>query len=372
MINVADVTALAGLRVVSMAEQYPGPLCTLTLSDLGADVIQVERPGMGDPSRYLKTFYECLNRGKRSIALDVRQTDQRETLLSLLKDADVFLEGFRPGKLAKLGLGYDDVAAINPGIIYVSISGFGQDGPYRNRPAHDLSFIGAAGILAERLDGRVTGDMPSLALADTMAGLYATIGVLTALVGRGKTGRGSYVDIGMLDAVLALQAGFFALDAAEREAKPMADPGYQLYEAADGKWLTTSIANEDPNWDQLCRDVGLPEFAGLTRSDRIARRAELTGRIAAQIARHPRAHWEEIFEASGQMWGPANREEDLALDPQIAARGMIQQITRADGASHPVMRQPIRFSAWRNAPLTRAPALDEHRGQGFPQRRDDD
>lgn len=367
----ADAQALSGLRVVSMAEQYPGPLCTMTLSDLGADVIQVERPGIGDPSRYLKSFYECLNRGKRSVALDLRQADQKDTLLALLRDADVFLEGYRPGKLEKLGLGYDEVTAINPGIIYVSISGYGQDGPYRMRPAHDLSCAGAGGILAQYMDGTVTGAMPALALADAMAGLYATIGVLTGLAARNRTGLGTYVDIGMLDSVLALQTGFFALTQAEREAKPMEDPGYELYEAADGKWLTTSIANENPFWDQLCRDVGLPELAGLARPERLARRAELTQKIGAQIARHPRAYWEEIFEASGQMWGPAHAVEDLPGDPQIAARGLFETITRADGVSHAVMRQPIRFSAWANAPLLRAPVLDENRGEGFAGRQND-
>ncbi len=143
--NQHDALALSGLRVLSMAEQYPGPFCTMILSDMGADVIQVERPKIGDPSRFLKSFYESLNRGKRSIALDIRNSVDKDRLIDLVKDSDVFLEGFRPGKLAKHGLGYEELRAINPQLIYVSISGFGQDGPYRDRPAHDITFQGIGG-----------------------------------------------------------------------------------------------------------------------------------------------------------------------------------------------------------------------------------
>ncbi|MEO1292804.1 MAG: CaiB/BaiF CoA-transferase family protein, partial [Pseudomonadota bacterium] len=186
---------LAGLKVVSMAEQYPGPFCTMMLSDFGADVIQVERPGTGDPSRFMASFYEALNRGKRSRALDARKPDDRDALLALLDQADVFLEGFRPGKLAKFGLGWEDLSARNPQLIYCSISGFGQTGPYRDRPAHDITYQGVGGALDERIDGSVTGAPPGFLLGDTTAALYATIGILTALQGRERTGMGTFIDV---------------------------------------------------------------------------------------------------------------------------------------------------------------------------------
>ncbi|MGK7756059.1 CaiB/BaiF CoA transferase family protein [Roseovarius sp. C03] len=356
--------ALEGLKIVSMAEQYPGPFCTLMLSDMGTDVIQVERPG-GDPSRFLPSFYEGLNRNKRSVSLDARQPEQKAELLALIEQADVFLEGFRPGKLAKLDLGYDDLKAVNPRLIYVSISGFGQYGPYRMRPAHDLTFQGIGGALGERISGAVDGQPPAVLLGDSVSALYAVTGILSALLARERTGHGTYVDIAMSDAVLALQTPFIAAGAAEDATLPQCDPGYALYETADGRWLTTSVAHEDDFWDRLCRDVGLEEGVGLTRPERVARRDKLVGKIGARIREKPFAHWEAVFEASGQMWGPALRREELAEDPQFRARGLFDEVTRRDGTVQQVLRQPVKFSAYDNAPLRRAPGVGEQRGEGF-------
>jgi crotonobetainyl-CoA:carnitine CoA-transferase CaiB-like acyl-CoA transferase len=356
--------ALEGIRIVSMAEQYPGPFCTLTLSDMGADVIQVERPS-GDPSRFLPSFYEALNRNKRSVALDVRDPEQKAVFLELVAKADVFIEGFRPGKLTKLGLGYEDLAAINPLLIYASVSGYGQNGPYKMRPAHDLSFQGLGGALDERISGAVTGIPPALLLADTMSALYCAIGILSALVARDRTGQGTYIDIAMSDAVLALQTSLIAADEAEDAALPQRDPGYDLFETSDGKWLTTSIAHEDAYWDQLCRDIDLPEGIGLKRPERVARRKELVGKIAKQIQQKPLTHWENLFEASGQMWGPALKRYELADDPQFQARNLFAEHMRENGARQLVLRQPIKFSAYENTALRSAPKVGEHQGEGF-------
>lgn len=356
--------ALDGMRIVSMAEQYPGPFCTLTLSDMGADVIQVERPG-GDPSRFLPSFYEALNRNKRSVALDAGEPEQKAALLDLIARADVFIEGFRPGKLARLGLGYDDLRALNPRLVYASVSGFGQTGPYRMRPAHDLTFQGHAGALGERIEGAVTGLPPAALLGDTMSALYTAVGILSALVARDRTGQGTYIDIAMSEAVLALQTSFVAADAAEDAAMPQRDPGYGVYQTADGRWLTTSIAHENAYWDRLCRDVGVDEGIGLTRSERVARRDELVGKIAARIRQKPFAHWEALFEAAQQMWGPALRRPELAADPQFRARAVFADLTRADGKSQQVLRQPFKFSAYDNAPLRPAPKVGEHTGETF-------
>lgn len=360
--------ALAGLRVVSMAEQYPGPFCTMLLSDLGAEVIQVERPGTGDPARFLSAFYESVNRGKRSVALDIRQPESKARLLELLAEADVFLEGFRPGKLAKQGLAYEDVRALNPGIVYCSISGYGQTGPYRDRPGHDLSYQGVGGALAERLDGQVHGLPPSLLLGDTASALYAAIGILGALLGRERTGQGTYIDISMTDTVMAAMTVFVGMLGQETAAPPQAEPAYDLFECADGRFLTLSVAHEDTYWARLCADLGIMDVAGLARRERVAQRTVLHARIAGAIAAQPFAHWEAVFGASGQMWGPANRIADLPDDPQIRARGLMQRLTRADGVAQWVLRQPIRFSAYENAPLTPAPGLGEHDGKGFVSR----
>ncbi|RJL05525.1 CoA transferase [Paracoccus aestuarii] len=365
--NPADLKpgALKGLKVVSMAEQYPGPFCTLILSDMGADVIQVERPETGDPSRFLASFYESLNRNKRSVAVDARVPEQKEALLDLIREADVFLEGFRPGKLAKLGLGYEALAAINPRLIYASISGFGQTGPYRMRPAHDLSFSGLGGALDERIRGDVQGRPPALLLGDATAGLYAVIGVLAALHGRQSSGEGSHIDIAMSDAVMSLQLPFIGTDRTDQGAVPQADPGYGLYETADGRWLTTSIAHEDAYWDMLCRDTGVTAGIGLKRAERVARHDEMVAQIGAKIREKPFSHWEEVFEASGQMWGPALTREGLVDDPHLAARGLFGKLTRQDGAQQSVLRQPVKFSAYDNVALSPAPQVGQHDGEGF-------
>jgi len=357
--------ALAGLKVVSMAEQYPGPFCTMILTDMGADVIQVERPGGGDPSRFLKSFYESLNRGKRSIALDIRDREERERLLELIASADVFLEGFRPGKLAAYGLGHDDLARLNPRLIYCSISGYGQTGPYRDRPAHDLTIQGVAGALHERVVGDVSGLPPATLLGDGAAALFAVIGVLSALAARNRTGRGTFVDVSMADSVLAMQTPFIASAGEDGPAPPQAEPAYDVFRCADGRFLSLSIAHEDAYWSRLCDDLGLRDIARLSRPERVSRRRELQRRIAGEIARFPFAHWSSRFEASGQMWGPVHALKDLGDDPQIAARGLIETLERADGTTQPAVRQPIRFSAYANAPLRRAPELDEHAGARF-------
>jgi len=356
--------ALDGIKIVSMAEQYPGPFCTLALSDMGADVIQVERPS-GDPSRFLPSFYEALNRNKRSVALDAREPEQKAALLELIAQADVFIEGFRPGKLSKLGLGYDDLSSVNSRLIYASISGFGQSGPNKMRPAHDITFQGHAGALDERITGAVTGEPPTALLGDTMSALYTVVGILSALLARERAGQGTFIDIALSDTVLALQTSFIAADDIEKTALPQKDPGYALYETADGRWLTTSIAHEDDYWDRLCLDVGLAEGVGLTRPERVPRREELVGKIAVLIGKRPFAHWAALFEASGQMWGPALTRAELADDPQFQARELFDEIVRADGNRQQVLRLPIKFSAYDHAPLRAAPKVGEHNGEDF-------
>jgi len=357
---------LHGLRVVSMAEQYPGPFCTAILSDLGADVIQVERPGAGDPARLFAPLFEVLNRGKRSVALDAAQEADHAALLELIDSADVFLEGFRPGKVAKFGLDWETLSARNPRLIYCSISGYGQNGPYRDRPAHDLSYQGVGGALDDRLKGDVTGAPPGILLGDTTSALYATIGILAALRGREQSGEGTYLDVAMSDTVVAAQTPFVALaQDPDPPAPPQAEPAFSMFECADGTWLTLSIAHEDSYWARLMHSLGHPEHASLRRPARTARYAELHGIIATAIRRRPRAEWAAIFDESDQMWGPANLLKDVPQDPHVVARGLLKRLTRADGTEQWVGVQPIKFSAYENRPLTRAPRLGEHQDAKF-------
>ncbi|HEY1973596.1 MAG TPA: CaiB/BaiF CoA-transferase family protein, partial [Pseudonocardia sp.] len=199
---------LAGYRVLSLAEQYPGPFATLLLSDLGADVVQLERPDGGDPARRYPAFHAALNRGKRSIALDLKQAEGLATARALIAHVDVLLEGFRPGVMHRLGLGPATLTATNPGLVYVSGSGFGQSGPYRDRPAHDLSYQAMTGLL----DPVTAPDqLPILSLADLAAGLFAAIAALTGLAGRaGNGGRGGVYDVSMFDTLVSLMTTHLA------------------------------------------------------------------------------------------------------------------------------------------------------------------
>lgn len=355
-------TILGGLKVISMAEQFPGPYATMLLADMGAEVILVERPGFGDPSRFLPPFFEALNRGKKAVALDIKQPDDHARFLTLIADADIFLEGFRPGKLAKAGLGYADLSAINPRLIYASISGYGQDGPYRDRPGHDLSYQGVGGALFEHLHGGINAPPSSLLLGDLGSAMFATIGVLAALEARHRTGRGTYIDVAMADSVAALMTAPIALAAngAADIAGPSAEPAYDIFRCNDGRWLTLSIAHEDDVWARLMTTLGMPEFAKLCRHERTPRRSELKAAIAARIAKDDYPFWEQKLEAADQMFGPALDRTDVATDPHMAARGMFAMLDRADGSQQLVVRQPIKFADFANADLSASPAVGQH------------
>jgi crotonobetainyl-CoA:carnitine CoA-transferase CaiB-like acyl-CoA transferase len=355
----AGQTVLAGLKIVSMAEQFPGPYATMLLADMGAEVVIVERPGMGDPSRFLPPFFEGLNRGKRAVALNIKDERDFAALIALIAEADIFLEGFRPGKLANAGLGYEALSAINPRLIYASISGYGQDGPYRDRPGHDLSYQGVGGALFETLNAENTGQPLSLLLGDLGSAMFATIGVLAALEARHRTGRGTYIDVAMADTVAAMMTApiVMALNGGAALEGPAAEPAYDVYQCADGRWLTFSIAHEDDCWQRLTVALDLPEYQALRRFERTPKRAEIKAAIANRIATKSYAEWEPILEAHDQMFGPAHDRAEVINDPHLQSRGIFETLRRADNSEQIVVRQPLKFSGFDNAPLTPSPAI---------------
>lgn len=355
-------TILDGLKVVSMAEQFPGPYATMLLADMGAEVILVERPGFGDPSRFLPPFFEALNRGKKAVALDIKKPEDLAQFQALISEADIFLEGFRPGKLAKAGLGYDDLAAINPRLIYASISGYGQNGPYRDRAGHDLSYQGVGGALFESLRAEHDAPPSSLLLGDVSSAMFATIGVLAALEARHRTGRGTYIDIAMADSVASLMTAHITLAAngAGDLAGPAAEPAYDVFQCADGRWLTLSIAHEDDVWGRLMGVLQLPQWANTSRDSRTKQRPMMKAAIAGVIAEKDYSTWVALLEGADQMFGPALDRGEVASDPQMVARNMFTTITRANGEQQLVVRQPIKFAGFENAPLSPSPKVGQH------------
>ncbi|HTK62543.1 MAG TPA: CaiB/BaiF CoA-transferase family protein [Pseudonocardia sp.] len=385
---------LAGYRVLSLAEQYPGPFATLLLSDLGADVVQVERPGGGDPARRYPAFHAALNRGKRSAAIDLKHPDGVAAVRALAARADVLLEGFRPGVMDRLGLGAQQLTGGNPGLVYVSVSGFGQTGPYRDRPAHDLSYQAMTGLLdigvleagrrdtgpldagpldtgppdagpldtgpldAGPLDAAALPDaLPVLSLADLTSGLFAAIAALTGLAGRaGNGGRGGHYDVSMFDSLVSLMTTHLVPAANSAASETLGDdPGYGCYPTGDGRWLSLSIAFEDHFWHALCGVLDLPGYATLGGATRVERRAELRAAIAGALGSRPLAEWETELAAAGVPFGAVRTPAELLGDPHLRARGML---TRVSEEIH--LRQPLVIDGHAPGPRTGCPGLGEH------------
>lgn len=354
---------LDGIRVVSLAEQYPGPYCTLLLADLGADVILVERPAGGDPARGpggMSGFFRALNRGKRSLAVDLKQPAGLELCWELLGTADVLVEGFRPGVVARLGLGREVVLERLPRLVYCSISGYGQDGPYRARPGHDLSYQALAGLLAGLPPDASSAPSP-VAVGDLSSAMFAAFGIVGALLERERSGEGQYVDVSMTDGLVSwMGTALEPVLNGGRGFGGLGEPAYGVFRCGDGAALTLSIAHEDHFWRNLCGVLGLDDVAGLHGGERRARRDELRGRIAERLATESRDHWVTTLERADVPAGPVLSLEEVTRDPHLRARGLFV----ADRAGGPARRwhvaHPLKLS--RTPPLGPGPvpALGEH------------
>lgn len=355
-------TPLTGVRVVSAAEMYPGPYATLLLADLGADVILVERRGEGDPTRRFPGHFEGLNRNKRSVAIDLKSARGREAFLRLAKTADVVMEGFRPGVMERLGLSATVLRDLCPDLVYVSISGFGQDGPLRARAGHDLSIQGAAGLVQPPSRGEQPV-LPTLPLADLSSGMFATIGVLAALLARGVTGRGSHVDVSMLDGLVSWMSTEIAsqLNGLAPSPHPPEEPGYGVFGTADGASLTLSIAGEDHLWEALCEAVGLDDVMSLGEAERVAQAGSLRARLREAMGARTAGWLEERLGARGVPFGPVNSPAEVAADPQVVARGLIVGIEGSGGGTgRRYVRQPLQFDGRGSTVTCPAPRVGEH------------
>jgi crotonobetainyl-CoA:carnitine CoA-transferase CaiB-like acyl-CoA transferase len=328
---------LTGLTVVDFTRLLPGPYATLVMADLGAQVTKVEAPQGGDYARWYpplrgRTSYmfSALNSGKRSVAVDLKQPEGVAIALRLCQGADVVLESFRPGVMERLGLGYAALSEANPGLIYCAISGYGQDGPYRERAGHDLNYVGLGGLLG--LAGPADGvpAMPAAQLADLGGGaLWSLVSILSAVHARTTTGRGAFIDTAMADGSL----GFLQMTLAPYLGGGAAPPArgadmlsgaqacYGIYETADGGFLT--VAPLEPKfWKALCAAIERPDLLGrhVGRPEQVAAtRAEL----AAIFAGRTRAQWEAIFAAVDACVEPVLRPDELAEHPLHVARGNV-------------------------------------------------
>lgn len=355
---------LQGVRVISMAELYPGPYATLLLGDLGADVVLLERAQGGDPARQMPAFFAALNRGKKSVAVDLKDAAGPQQVRRLMRTADIFLEGFRPGVLARHGLAYEQVAQDAPHLIYVSITGFGQSGPYRDRPAHDVSYQALAGLLHAAVGRAGPAPAPAVPVSDLAGGLFAVIGTLAALHRRHATGRGCHIDLSMTDALVSLMTGqLVPLLNRQPLPDPAQSPGYGLFRCADGKDLSLSVVHENEMWNRLCALIGASDLAGLVFEQRLRRAEECRTRIATALETAPRAEWLATLERAGVPCAPVNELGDVVRDAHFRDRGMFVEVATRCGPPETHVRQPLRFNGLAPAPRSPAPNLGANTGE---------
>jgi len=353
---------LSGVTVLSLAEQLPGPFATLLLADLGADVVLIERPGSGDPARSIPAFFAAMARNKRSMTLDLKNADDKARFFELAEQVDVVFEGYSPGVAARLGIGYEDLKAVNPGLVYASISGFGQTGPYRDRAGHDVSYQGVAGLLSDQ--AQVPGVAPEFPLADIAGAMFAALAVVSALHGRQRTGQGTYVDVSLTESLAAWMTPLLGpLLNSGRKLSITHSPAYGAFACADGRVLTLSIVHEDYFWRALCGVLELPELAEINYPGRMKQLPALRERVAACIATAPLAHWAASFDAARVPWSPVHAAEDVCKDPHFIARGLFTQMADASGALQQVLLHPVQFSAYPRIEPTPAPELGQHNGE---------
>lgn len=349
---------LEGILVVCFAELYPGPYAASIMADMGAEIVQIERPS-GDRGRPLTDFFATFARGRRSIAIDLKEPASVERLAPLLKRADVVIEGFSPGTAKKLGVDYATLSTINPALIYASITGFGQTGPYRDRVGHDLSYQAVSGLLDEQ--SREPGTKPTVASGDVSGALFAVIGILAALQGRATSpGKGTYIDVSITDCLLSSMAPWVAPVLNGRPRMHVAEaPANALYKTKDGRVLSLSILQEDHFWRALCELLGLSEHAMLDFDGRAGKLDLLSGLLADRIAEDTLDNWGRAFDRLRIAWSPVYALEDIPSDPHFQARAMFDSIPNADGSSTRIVRQPLKFSEYTNTPLGQVPELGE-------------
>lgn len=379
--------ALSHVRVLDLSRVLAGPWATQILADLGADVLKIERPGPGDDTRswgppFLRdtagtetntaAYYASTNRGKRSIAIDFTRPEGRELVLRLVQGVDVVMENFKVGALARHGLDYSSCKARKPDLVYCSITGFGQSGPYAARAGYDLLIQGMGGLMSVtgEPDG-VPGGGPmkvGVALADIMTGFYATIGVLAALAARDRSGEGQHVDLALLDvqvATLANQAMNYLVTGKPPARLGNAHPNivpYQPMQCADG-YIILAVGN-DAQFARLCEVVDRPELASderfATGPARVANREALISLLGEILREKPSRWWIQELEAAGVPCGPINDLADVFADPHVRERGLRIELPHPVAGSVPGVANPIRLSRTPVRYEKHPPMLGEH------------
>ena len=380
-------TALGHIRVLDLSRVLAGPWCSQNLADLGADVIKIERPGSGDDTRawgppYAKdadgndtteaAYYLSANRGKRSVTIDIASAEGQQLIRELAREADVVLENYKVGQLKRYGLDYDSLKQVKPDLVYCSVTGFGQDGPYAHRAGYDFLIQGMGGLMS------VTGerdDLPGggpqkagVALTDLMTGMYATIAILAALTHRDRSGEGQYIDMALLDVQVAMLAnmGSNYLNSGKPpkrwgNAHPNIVP-YQTFACADGHIIVAT--GNDGQYQKFVEVGGKPELAGdnrfATNPERVKNRDILVPMLAEMVRAQPRDFWIDQLEKVGVPCGPINDIGDVYKNPQVQARGVVIDVPHPTAGSMKLVRSPMKMSATPSTSTVAPPLLGQH------------
>lgn len=377
---------LSGLKVIDMTRVIAGPLCGQILGDLGADVVKIERPGEGDDSRRVappwfreptadapgeSTYYQSVNRNKRSFGVDFAKSEGQELLRRLATEADILIENYRTGTLSRYGLGYEDLRTINPRLIYCSVTGFGQTGPYSGRSGYDFLVQGMGGLMA--VTGIGDGEPGAgpmrigVPVADTFAGMNAAIGVMAALESRHRTGEGQHIDISLFESAVSslLNSASSWLNAGVTLGRsgndhPSAAP-YGVFEASDGYIIVATF--NDREFERLANILGHPEWLTDERfarnSERVRNRAALKAAVSDVIRRNTRAEWVDILNKATVSAGPINDMKDLETDEHAIARGLFVDLESCWGKVRTVA-SPFRMSATPPDYRLPPPSVGEH------------
>jgi len=369
--------ALEDVKVLDLSRVLAMPYCSMMLGDLGAEIIRVERPGVGDETRHWgppwageqSAYYLCTNRNKKSITVDLKKKDGQEIIRRLARRSDILLENFLPGNLAEMNLGYEDIKAINPGIIYASVTGYGQYGPYRNLPGFDFIMQAQGGLMS--IIGESDGPpmKVGVAIVDITAGLFACSTILAALHHREKSGTGQYIDIALLDAQvawLANQASNYLVSGKVPRRSGNAHPNivpYETFKAKDGVYLALGVGN-DNQWKKFCKLARIESLADdpryVTNPKRVENRKELVSFLQDLFLKKTSEEWLKLLGEAEIPCGPINTIDRVLSDPQILAREMVVEMEHPAVGKFKLVGSPMKLSETPVQYRTPPPLLGEH------------
>ena len=370
------VRPLESITVLDLSRALAGPYCTMMLADMGAEIIKIEMPGRGDDSRSWgppfvegeSAYFMSVNRNKKSITLNLKSEKSKEIIEKLIKKADVVVENFRPGTMDKLGLSYENVAELNPEIIYASISGFGQDGPYRLLPGFDQVIQGMGGLMSVTGEPGGSPIKVGVAVADIAGGMFAAYGIMIALFNRQRTGKGQMIDVSLLDsqvAWLTYRAGSFFASGKIPQPLGSGHPNIVPYQAFKANDTYVNIAaGNDQLWQKFCSAVGLedivenPKFA--TNAKRVENRNELVNIISNIVSSKNAQEWLDILTKAGVPCGPIYTLDEIFTDPQVLHRNMVKDLDHIKAGKIKVTGVPVKLSATPGEILTAPPVLGQH------------